>query len=353
MVLIDSAFVLPDVLGGAGNDSLILSGSGNDSGRSEITYDMSNGGKDKIYFASLGISVDVSLMGYIPSEGGGIVTGNRDVEEIVEAVKNGKSMTFGDGAFSLGSARVTFADNTNSVGSTTFNLFDASGKTQAVGFTHSAGGSIDAGNSNSNYVFVGNYFGDKSGGSTITGGRGKDTLLGGNGDVLNGGKGKNLFIFDGGEETISSYSIRDTVDLGSASISDATVNGKNLTLIIDDDNALTLDDAAKKKITFGDGAHYFANHAIIDKSGKSATLFDTATEFSAADYSKVVTISGAAVSSAVYMTVNTLTEICRVPCAVSQADGSICTLTPTEMWSPAYLSITPTAISGKRLFWMP
>lgn len=64
-----------------------------------------------------------------------------------------------------------------------------------TGWTDSAGGVLSAsdyGNlSDENILLQGNYDNTKTGGSTLTGGDGADTIMGGAGDILNGGGGNN------------------------------------------------------------------------------------------------------------------------------------------------------------------
>ena len=157
---------------------------------------MKNGGEDKIYLASETAKQNVTLKNYKASDGGGIVVSEIDIDEITEDI------TFGNGQVKIGNAKVTFDGNTGDSDSTVLNLFTEDGDKQAVGFTNEDGGSINVSSESDNYLLVGNYFDNKDVGSTLTGGKGDDTLIGGAGDVLNAGKGKdNLILFDAEDTT--------------------------------------------------------------------------------------------------------------------------------------------------------
>ena len=141
----------------------------------------------------------MTLKGYKISSGGGIQTGGAGTDAILAAMQDQDVLKFGNGTVQIGEAKaqVTFAENTGDSGSTTFNFFDREGNAQAVGFTNEDGGTINVSSSSDDYILLGNYHDDKDVGSTLTGGKGNDTLLGGAGDVLNAGGGKdNLILFD-------------------------------------------------------------------------------------------------------------------------------------------------------------
>ncbi len=187
-VVIESAKANVSVIGGKGNDSLIVKNS------APVEFDMSKGGKDKIYLANDDAKENVTLKGYNVSNNGGIVVGTSD---IAGAIQN-KDITFGNGSMQMGAAnaKVTFAGHTDDSGSTTVKLFDDNDEAQAVGFTNRDGGNLNVSTSSDDYLLVGNYFDDKSGGSTITGGKGNDNILAGGGDVVNAGAGHNQVILD-------------------------------------------------------------------------------------------------------------------------------------------------------------
>ncbi|MBQ3336881.1 MAG: hypothetical protein IJG80_05705, partial [Selenomonadaceae bacterium] len=124
-----------------------------------------------------------------------------DYSDIIGAVKS-NDIKFGDGEMTLGDAIVTYDAAADRVGSTSGDLYNAHGQRQAVGFTHTAGGTLDKSDSNDNWLLKGNYAESsddtqKSGGSSITGGSGDDTILGGGGDYIDGGTGTNrIYLTD-------------------------------------------------------------------------------------------------------------------------------------------------------------
>lgn len=124
-----------------------------------------------------------------------------DYTNIISPIVSG-TIAFGDGVMTLGDAVVTFDDEANSTGATKAKLLNATGQEQAVGFTHTAGGTLNVSPTSENYLLMGDYFGNKTGNSTLTSGAGNDTLLIGAGDVANAGDGSNQIYVNDGEATI-------------------------------------------------------------------------------------------------------------------------------------------------------
>ena len=137
----------------------------------------------------------------------------------------------------------------------------------------------------------------------IIGGKGADIIDGGGGDnILIGGKGGDTFVSDGGNDTIGDYGTgSDRISLTSA-IKNFDLRGDDV-IIGFGNNSLTVADALGDKITFVEGGktrvNIFAAEGILDSNKTAVTLNATATEFDAADYSKIVTISGALVTGEV------------------------------------------------------
>ena len=177
-----------DIVGGAGNDTLIALGS------APITFDMSAGGADKIALVSA--NQNVTLENYNPSNGGGIATGNPNIASMVEEIMEGKDTRFGNGNVSVKTSEET--QSVFTFDSPIINFFDAHNRILPVGFTNSNGGTVDVSNSDADYLLIGNYFGEKTGGSTLFGGSGDDTLLGGAGDLLDADGGNNEIYLAGG-----------------------------------------------------------------------------------------------------------------------------------------------------------
>lgn len=141
--------------------------------------------------------------------------------------------------------------------------------------------------------------------NSLFGGKGNDTLDGTEGNnTLTGGKGNDIFIYNGGNDTITDYEKgKDKISLDSASISNFTTINKDVILALNNNNSLTLNNMADKQISFLSGSKTtkiaFTSNASLDGSAKGATLIPAITEFSAVNYSKLVTIKAENVSSAV------------------------------------------------------
>ena len=236
-----------NVVGGKGADTVYAAGT------APVTFDMSKGGADKVVLAYDTAKENVTLKGYKAANGGGIQTGAEITEDgngILDAIQDGSEIKLGNGEITLGEkkANVTFANNNSSKGSTLVNLFgvDANGESvkQAVGFTHEDGGAINVSKNTDDYILVGNWEEEKSAGSTLTGGAGNDTLIGGTGDVLNAGEGKNNRIIlnddsrrDGAEVILNSgYTTVTGANSGYDSEGDViNVNLANAALSVEDD----------------------------------------------------------------------------------------------------------------------
>ena len=173
---------------GAGNDSVVVRNNAN------VTADVGDD-KETLIIATTG---NVTLENY--SDGNAAI-GSFEYTYLAKAIKT-NAIKFGDGVMTLGDAVITFDANAKSVGATKAHLVNAVGNKQAIGFTHTAGGTLDASKSTEAQVLKGNYAENstdtqKSGGSNITGGLGNDTILIGAGDTANGGAGDDqIYITD-------------------------------------------------------------------------------------------------------------------------------------------------------------
>jgi Ca2+-binding RTX toxin-like protein len=165
---------IENVVGGAGNDSLLGDGNANSitGGRGNDTMDGAGG--DDLLFASVG---------------GGPVDGD-------DQVRGG----LGFDIYSLGA---TAAGATVNLGANTASSIDIGTDTlnSIEGVIGSGGGDALTGSSGANFIDGGN------GADTINGGDGADTLMGGlgNGDVVNGDGGDDLIIYRFGDGTDISY----------------------------------------------------------------------------------------------------------------------------------------------------
>ena len=149
---------------------------------------------------------------------------------------------------------------------------------------------------------------------SLIGGAGKDTLISGiNSEFqLTGGKGNDVFVFKGGNGTITDYSQKgtygkDKIDIDEGlTFEDFEVKGREVIFTYkDSDNIsqkLTIEDGAGKEITIrtkiGSKTYTAVNRydsiGIFDSNGKAVSVAGTAESFSAVKYSKIETIDGSA-----------------------------------------------------------
>ena len=144
-----------------------------------------------------------------------------------------------------------------------------------------------------------NYF--VNGTATIKGGNAADTITGGSeNDLMTGGKGADVFIYSGGNDTISDYNPaqKDVIQLSGVTFDTYSTSGKNAILTFkDSDETLTIINAKDK---------------IVNIDGSDKTLNDIhekifTKKYSASSYvadNDVVTINAAANSSAINITGN-------------------------------------------------
>ena len=136
------------------------------------------------------------------------------------------------------------------------------------------------------------------GNDTLTGSKRKDFLSGDDGDdILTGGKGNDTLAYSTGNDTITDYDAKDKISLSSA-YENFSVNGSDVIFNFGDNNSLTLTKAAGKQVNFLSGkkttSNFYTVEGVFDKKKKFVTLSASAENFSAAKYSKLITIDGSA-----------------------------------------------------------
>ena len=149
-----------------------------------------------------------------------------------------------------------------------------------------------------------------------------NVIVAGNNAMLTGGKGKDTFVYSGGNVTITDYEISDKISLGSAQMYDFLIDNDDVILGFGYYDSLTLKDAAGKQITFAEGSksnvYIFENDINDDingyggkfNSGKTAvTLTSSATGFNAGKYSALVTINASASDNTVKLIGNAKNNI--------------------------------------------
>ncbi len=268
----DGTLALQETSGtvGAGNDTVVVRRN------AEVTADASG---ESLIIATSG---NVTLENYTA---GNASIGSFEYTNLANAIKT-NAIQFGDGTMTLGDAVITFNANAGSTGATQAQLVNAQGKEQAIGFTHTNGGTVNASGATVAQVLKGNYAEkssdtQKSGGSNVVGGSGNDTLLVGAGDTVNGGAGDDhIYITDGAFRELGALIVMsagsDVVHNFNGGYSTASD-----TIRITDLNALEYEAAANLVLTSGtrqltfDG--FSASSADLVTSTDLAESADTAT----------------------------------------------------------------------------
>ncbi len=144
--------------------------------------------------------------------------------------------------------------------------------------------------------------GNENYGNSIVGGASNDTLEGATfDDTLTGGKGSDVFTYKGGLDVITDYEKRDKINLENASptVTSYEISNKELTLGMGSDS-LTISGGANKVITLVEGRKrtrsIYTTAGIFDGKEKSVSLRGAESLFSAARYSKLITIDGSNVN---------------------------------------------------------
>ena len=160
---------------------------------------------------------------------------------------------------------------------------------------------------------------DNGEGGTLLGGAGKDTITTGeNNFYIEGGKGNDLFVYGGGNDTIGDYSQSgaggaDKVSLGSfaSSLVNYGVDGDDVILAFGENDSLTIIKGKDKEITFADKkatAKIYGDAGVLDIKGKFISLASSTEDtFTATggDFKKLVTIDGSAVVNQITINGNT------------------------------------------------
>ena len=185
----DSPYAKVSIKAGKGEDTIV-----NRNGAS-TTVDVKKNGDTTI----VPTSGKVTLTNYDNNNNAKIRTFEYD--NLGDVIKD-NSIKFGDGRMTMGDAVVVFDPDAKEVGGTFINLVDFDGDEQRVGFTHSDGGVLNASTSADDLILKGGYRESssdkrKTGASTLIGGRGDDTILAGEGDLVRAGAGDNqIYVTD-------------------------------------------------------------------------------------------------------------------------------------------------------------
>ena len=146
----------------------------------------------------------------------------------------------------------------------------------------------------------------------LIGGSGDDSLimLGGNG-TLSGGKGSDIFVYNGGNDIITDYAKQDKISISGENLSIESYSiddDKNLVLSFADGGNLTIIGGAGKAINFVEKkkttTSFYETVGAFDGKKKSVVLSGAENTFSAAKYSKLVTIDASNVNDYMDITGN-------------------------------------------------
>lgn len=153
---------------------------------------------------------------------------------------------------------------------------------------------VDGSSVLSNVKIIGNT----DSGNSLIGGRLNDTLEGAtSNDTLSGGKGSDVFVYKGGSDVITDYEKRDKVRLenDSPTVIGYDITDNDLTLNFGSDS-LTIADGAGKVLSLVEGRkttrNIYTEAGTFDSKQKSVSLSGSQSVFSAARYSKLISIDG-------------------------------------------------------------
>ena len=313
--------------GGAANDKL-YGDAGNDKLNGDAGNDTLNGGAGNDTLTG-GAGADVFIY-----DGGNDVIADytakdKDTVSIGSAKVTGATLKSNDLAVKIGSGAVTIKGAKNqevTIGSGIYYnnlIYDAKKTSATIGAAQK--GTLKANEYDSKIkaldasalskaAVVGN-----SQANTITGGKGADSLWGGSGndklyggagndklygeagnDTLTGGAGADVFIYEAGKDVIADYSAKekDTVSIGSAKVTGATLKGSDLSLKIGS-GALTVKGAKGQEVTIG--SVIYLDNVSYDAKKTAVTLGSAFSgKFDADDVGKkVATIDGSAAAKAI------------------------------------------------------
>ena len=203
----DDKYSQVNITGGDGDDTIVVQG------KTPVTFDMSNGGADRI-ITSAEANAKITLNNYDLASGAGIVVHEPEVSKIATGITegilqfdSGKVVTVDMDEKSDGTNRLTeITVNDGNADGTLVRLFTyrdtqdsyTDDKGQVVGFTGKSGGTVDASDLDENVILLGNRDG-KSSASSLVAGSGDDTIYAGKGDTVDAGEGDNVVNLIGGK----------------------------------------------------------------------------------------------------------------------------------------------------------
>ena len=315
------------ITGNAGGDRIINNGS-------EVTI---TGGAGDDY-VSINASSTSSISGigntfaYATGDGKDVIynfNGDEDKIQLLDTTTVQDSVKGKDAVFRIGSGRITIKDAATK--GMTIRVVDATANSILSANTYTTAGVISGdtikltANLKKPYkqgdnisVVDGSLLkdgisitGSEEGGS-LTGGAGKDTIIGNsaNNFMLTGNDGSDVFVYGGGKDTIADYNAKDKISVASAlGEGSYAFNGSDLILSYGNDNELTIIDGKDTDITFtarkATVKAYTDNGILGDKKKSLILAAGIGSSYSAARSKKLITIDGSAVESEITITGNT------------------------------------------------
>ena len=250
IVVVEETSARVSIVGGAGDDTVITKGD-------NVIFDMADGGADRV--VANGGSIELENYSY--STGAGIQT---NYSNIVGAITSG-SLEMDSEGVTIGNAEVN-------VDSDFINLYNSNAELQKVGY--SDGGTLNASSIKSGVVLIGD------GNTTLIGGTGDDTVLAGEGVVVDAGAGNNYVLLDsdtnrgGATIQMTATSGRTTVDNFKATFNDGDM------VNADSDASITFDGS---DITVKSGR----NRVILNDVGESSSA-DEADDFGTSNSAQIL-----------------------------------------------------------------
>ena len=252
-----------DTLDGGAGDNTLTGGKGNDlfihnAGNNNLITDYGNGA-DKISLAAIISDVEISDNDILLKFDGGSLTIADGKDKKITFLKDKKSLTY-----IFGDHKIFDKDKT----ATTLisaQSFDASAKDysklKSIDATNVTEKIYITGNKKANKIYAGNY------GATLNGGKGNDTLT--------GGDSADVFIYEnkGGKDIIVDYAQDDIISLVSATVSNASIKKADVVFKVGKQK-LTVKNSSDKEITFIENGitKTFSDGMICNEEKTSATL---------------------------------------------------------------------------------
>ena len=278
---------------GAGNDTVTLN-SDEDDGGNMFVYSASDG-KDVIYnFTnddSIKFADDLTFQANIKNNDVIFKVGTGRIT-FKNAALNNKTISVYDSAESLISSQTY---NTGGI-----QISDEVTEISETATEYTATNSVSTVDASNNFDGV-KITGNESYGNSIVGGYGNDTIEGSTlDDTIRGGKGRDVFIYSGGNDIIEDYEEnRDKIRVSDTLLayeSFAIDENKNLILNLSG-YTLTINNGADKAVNLDSVVNYYTTDGIFNKTKKAVSLTGTDGTFSAKKYSKLVTIDGSEASA--------------------------------------------------------